>query len=151
QQAVSDAELLAKSGALVTFGIRPASPKTEYGYIQQGEAIALSNGAGYQVRRFVEKPDAEKAAALLADGSYFWNSGIFMFRASSFLEELSVHAPEMLAACRNALTSAQKEKDFHWLDEAAFSQSPSDSIDYAVMEKTRNAALVPVDFGWSDV
>ncbi len=144
--AVRTATAAAESGALVTFGIVPERPDTGFGYIQ-AEA-----GEGVQrVLRFVEKPDAATAQQYLDAGGYYWNSGMFMFRASRYLEELARFRPEILTAVRAAFDQAQRDGDFIRLDKDGFSASPSDSIDYAVMEKTDRAMVLPVDFGWSDV
>ncbi len=148
QRAVLRAVPHAMDGALVTFGIVPGSAETGYGYIQAGESYG--DGA-HKVSRFVEKPDAETAAAYLAEGGYFWNSGMFVFRASSWLSELERLRPDMLAACRQAVDGATGDLDFLRLDGAAFAASPADSIDYAVMEHTGNAVVLPVSFGWNDV
>ncbi|NTW69822.1 MAG: mannose-1-phosphate guanylyltransferase/mannose-6-phosphate isomerase [Chlorobiaceae bacterium] len=148
--AVSRGREAAEGGALVTFGIVPTSPETGYGYIR-----ASHNGAGDRgvcpVIEFVEKPCQEKAERYLASGDYFWNSGIFLFKAESYLQELEMNAPTITAACRNALENALEDLDFLRLDGDAFQASPSDSIDYAVMEKTDRAVLVPLDAGWNDV
>ncbi|MGF1607971.1 MAG: mannose-1-phosphate guanylyltransferase/mannose-6-phosphate isomerase [Kiloniellales bacterium] len=140
----------AAAGWMVTFGVKPQRPETGFGYIQVGEALAAPAGA-HQVARFVEKPDRATAEDYLAGGQHLWNSGMFLFRADRFVEELERFQPAMLEACRAALAQAQKDLDFLRLDEKAFAASPSDSIDYAVMEKTGRAAVVPVDIGWSDV
>lgn len=144
--AVRAASAAAEAGALVTFGIVPTGPETGYGYIKAaaGEGVRA-------VERFVEKPDAATAAAYVASGDYAWNSGMFLFRASAYLAELERHQPEMLAACREALARARRDVDFVRLDQAAFAASPSDSIDYAVMEKTAHAAVLAIDVGWNDV
>jgi mannose-1-phosphate guanylyltransferase/mannose-6-phosphate isomerase len=139
---------LAAAGKLVTFGIVPDRPHTGYGYIQRGD---LLHGSAATVRRFVEKPDAETASRYLASGDYFWNSGMFLFRASRFLDELGEFAPEILAGSRRALTEAVPDGSGLLLDEALFAATPSDSIDYAVMEHTLDAAVIPLDAGWSDV
>ncbi|GAB3750972.1 mannose-1-phosphate guanylyltransferase/mannose-6-phosphate isomerase [Lysobacter olei] len=146
RQAVEAASPAAADGALVTFGIVPAGPETGYGYIlaQAGDGVRT-------VEQFVEKPDLETAKGYVASGDYFWNSGMFLFRASAFLGELAAHQPAMLSACRDALARARRDEDFVRLDKAAFAASPSDSIDYAVMERTQAAAVLPVDVGWSDV
>ena len=147
RKAVTAAEAAAQAGRLVTFGIVPTGPETGYGYIK-----AVAGGEGVRaVERFVEKPDADTAAAYVASGDYFWNSGMFLFRASVYLAELERHQPAMLAACRDALAKARRDEDFVRLDKPAFSASPSDSIDYAVMEKTAEAAVLPIDAGWNDV
>ncbi|TCD47591.1 mannose-1-phosphate guanylyltransferase/mannose-6-phosphate isomerase [Chlorobium sp. N1] len=140
----------ARAGGLVTFGVVPTAPETGYGYIRAsgGEAGGLGPR---RVERFVEKPDRETAEGYLADGGYFWNSGIFLFGAGAFLSELASLAPEMAEACRRAVSGAKADLDFLRLDEDAFRSSPADSIDYAVMEKTGNAFLVPLDAGWNDV
>jgi mannose-1-phosphate guanylyltransferase/mannose-6-phosphate isomerase len=147
QAAVVAGRVAADAGKLVTFGVVPGRPETGYGYIRR------SNGSGpaYPVAEFVEKPDHETAVKYVASGEYFWNSGMFMFRARVYLEELKRHAPAILAACESAVTAASRDLDFTRLDPAAFAACPSDSIDYAVMEKTREAVVVPLDAGWSDV
>jgi mannose-1-phosphate guanylyltransferase/mannose-6-phosphate isomerase len=144
--AVGRAAAAAATGRLVTFGIVPTGPETGYGYIKAG--------AGDDVRaveRFVEKPDAATAQGYVASGEYFWNSGMFLFRASRYLEELGRHQPQMLAACRGAFDAARRDEDFVRLDKDAFAACPSDSIDYAVMEKTADAAVLPISVGWNDV
>ncbi len=135
---------LAQAGKLVTFGITPTHPETGYGYIQRGVTP-------YSMSRFVEKPDLETAQAYLSSGDYFWNSGMFMFRASRYLEELAKYQPAMLQACQAALAKGAQDMHFVRVDEAAFSACPADSIDYAVMEKTDSAAMVELDAGWSDI
>ena len=136
-------------GRLVTFGIVPDSPHTGYGYIQRG--VALEGCAASKVARFVEKPDAATAAQFLSSGDYFWNSGMFLFSARQFVEELGALRPDILSACERALTGGEHDLDFCRLDKAAFADCPSDSIDYALMEKTANAAVVPADIGWNDI
>jgi mannose-1-phosphate guanylyltransferase/mannose-6-phosphate isomerase len=136
-------------GRLVTFGIVPDSPHTGYGYIQRGDALAGTTAR--QVARFVEKPDAAAAQRFLAGGDYFWNSGMFLFAARQFVEELEHYRPDMLAACRRALEGGEHDLDFCRLDKAAFADCPSDSIDYALMERTPNAAVVPAEIGWNDI
>ncbi|MFC4525295.1 mannose-1-phosphate guanylyltransferase/mannose-6-phosphate isomerase [Dyella halodurans] len=137
---------VAEQDKLVTFGIVPKAPEIGYGYIK---AVA---GQGVRaVECFVEKPDLATAKAYVASGEYYWNSGMFMFKASVYLDALARYQPLMLEACRRALELAKRDNDFVRLDHEAFSASPSDSIDYAVMEKTENAAVVPLDAGWSDV
>ncbi len=143
--AVDTALVAARDRALVTFGVVPDRPETGYGYIK-------ASGAGASaVDSFVEKPDLETATRYLASGDYYWNSGMFLFRASRYLEELETLAPEMLAACRAAHAGITRDLDFLRLDEPAFASAPADSIDYAVMEKTAHACVVPLDAGWSDV
>lgn len=140
---------VANQGHLVTFGIVPSAPETGYGYIQRGEK--LNNNGAYQVARFVEKPDTQTAQQYLASGDYLWNSGMFVFPIQKLLEELEKFHPEILEHCREALTQAYSDLDFYRLHEESFAACPSLSIDYAVMEKTANAAVVPSDIGWSDV
>lgn len=136
--------------ALVTFGVLPAAPVTDFGYIRQGEALDPVDGC-YRVEKFVEKPDLATAERYVNDGRYFWNSGIVLFRAKDYLDELSKTSPEMLKHCRQAVERAQRDMDFFRLDPASFHEIEGDSIDYAVMEKTHNAVIVPVDMGWNDV
>jgi mannose-1-phosphate guanylyltransferase/mannose-1-phosphate guanylyltransferase/mannose-6-phosphate isomerase len=138
----------ARSGALVLFGIKPDSPATGYGYIRAGEPI---EGLVRRVDAFVEKPDLASAERYLADGRYSWNSGIFLLPATAVIAELEAHEPAVIAAARAALDAARRDMDFLRLDPEAFAQSPSISIDYAVMERTARAAVVPSSFGWSDV
>ncbi|HKY19300.1 MAG TPA: mannose-1-phosphate guanylyltransferase/mannose-6-phosphate isomerase [Rhizomicrobium sp.] len=147
-EAVTRAAAMAAQDHLVTFGITPDSPETGYGYICRGAALA---GNGFQVTRFVEKPDAATAARYVASGAYDWNSGMFLFKAAALLRELERLEPELLAHCRNALENGKKDLDFFRLEQTAFSQAKAISIDYAVMERTDKAAVVPVDMGWSDV
>ncbi|SLN68921.1 mannose-1-phosphate guanylyltransferase/mannose-6-phosphate isomerase [Oceanibacterium hippocampi] len=148
--AVDIAAEVAADDLLVTFGVRPHEAHTGYGYICRGDALEGRDGA-FRVARFVEKPDRATAEGYLADGRYLWNSGIFAYRAGTFLAEIERLQPDMLAACREAVAAAEKDLDFTRLEPEAFKRSPSDSIDYAVMEHTARAAVVPVDFGWSDV
>ena len=178
RQAIAAGMPLAEAGRLITFGIVPDKPETGYGYIKAGASLAergtrdvecetldsccchenlasrpssLVQDTAFGVAEFVEKPDLTTAERYLASGDYFWNSGMFLFRASRFLEELEKFAPEMLACCRQALEKAQQDLDFVRLDGEAFSACPKDSIDYAVMEKTDAAAVIPLDAGWNDV
>jgi mannose-1-phosphate guanylyltransferase/mannose-6-phosphate isomerase len=146
--AVTQAMPLAEQDWLVTFGIRPDRPETGFGYIRRAEAIG---GGAYRVEQFVEKPDQATAESYLADGSYDWNSGMFLFKASRYLEELAVHAPAMLAAVREAHANASADLDFVRIDHDSFARVPDNSIDYAVMEKTRHAAVIPVSCAWSDI
>ncbi|MFM9977414.1 MAG: mannose-1-phosphate guanylyltransferase/mannose-6-phosphate isomerase [Sphingomonadaceae bacterium] len=146
--AIAAALPLIDRGWLVTFGIAPDAPETGYGYIRVGEEI----GPGaHRVERFVEKPDAETAVSMLAQGGYVWNGGIFLFRADAYLRALADHAPAMLDAARAAMASASRENGRIVPDAEAFAASPSDSIDYAVMEKAERVAVVPVSMGWSDI
>jgi mannose-1-phosphate guanylyltransferase/mannose-6-phosphate isomerase len=147
-RAVSVAVPQAEQGRLVTFGIVPTFPATGYGYIQAGDRLTPSVRS---VRRFVEKPRRATAARYLRTGGYLWNSGMFVFSAAAVLEELEHHAPAVLAACRRAVDRAEHRNGFILLDEGSFASSPAISIDYAVMEKTTRAAVVPLDAGWSDV
>lgn len=137
----------AREGKLVTFGIVPRAPETGYGYIKVGEA----HGALSDVAAFVEKPDAATAQAYLDEGCYLWNSGMFMFKASVYLAELKQHRPDILSAVEKAFAQTSRDLDFTRVDAEAFAACPEDSIDYAVMEKTRDAVVVPLDAGWSDV
>ncbi|MBA4501509.1 mannose-1-phosphate guanylyltransferase/mannose-6-phosphate isomerase [Marinobacterium marinum] len=139
---------LAQQGKLVTFGIVPTHAETGYGYIEQGTAL---DTGGYIVSRFVEKPDQVTAEKYLSSGQYLWNSGMFMFRAGRYLEELERYRPDILAACRSALSNANQDMHFTRVDAEAFAVCPDDSIDYAVMEKTDSAVVVPLDAGWSDI
>ena len=148
QAAVRTALPLAEAGSLVTFGIVARRPETGYGYILRGAAVA--DGA-WAVERFVEKPALELAETYVASGDYDWNSGMFLFRASRYLEELEAHRPDILSACRAAFSQPQSDLDFVRVDEAAFKACPDESVDYAVMEKTQSAVVVPMDAGWSDV
>ena len=142
----------AARGALVLFGVEPDRPATGYGYILAGEPLdGDSTGGVRKVVGFVEKPDLATAEAYLADGSYSWNSGIFLLPAKAVIAELAAFSPEVLDAVSEALTAARTDMDFLRLDAEAFARSPSISIDYAVMEKTAAAAVVPVSFAWSDV
>ena len=148
--AVQQAAALVGQGSLATFGIVPTAPETGYGYIRSGAPIAgLENG--FAVDRFVEKPDRATAESFLAEGNYYWNSGMFLFRAQTYLSELAAFKPDIAAAAEAAVRLGYRDLDFCRLDEAAFSACPSDSIDYAVMERTSHAVVVPSDIGWSDV
>lgn len=146
--AVTRALPMAQAGWLVTFGIRPDRPETGFGYIRRAEALPVG---GFRVERFVEKPDAATAEGYVADGDYDWNSGMFLFKATRYLEELGEHAPDMLAAVRAAYASARTDLDFVRVDAELFAAVPDNSIDYAVMEKTQRAAVLPVSCGWSDI
>jgi mannose-1-phosphate guanylyltransferase/mannose-6-phosphate isomerase len=148
--AVKRAALMVEEGALATFGIVPQGPETGYGYIHRGVAVEGSDGC-YQVDRFVEKPDRATAQEFLRDGGYYWNSGMFLFRAERFLAELIRFRPEIAAATEAAVRLGYSDLDFCRLHEDSFNACPSDSIDYAVMEHTEHAVVVPADIGWSDV
>jgi mannose-1-phosphate guanylyltransferase/mannose-6-phosphate isomerase len=148
--AVDCAARAAAGGRLVTFGITPTGPETGYGYIKRGAALAGVAGA-YAIDRFVEKPDLATAKGYLAEGTWSWNSGMFLFPARLFLDELAAYEPEIAQAAKGAVGAAAADLDFLRLDEAAFKASPSKSLDYAVMERTTKAAVVPAALGWSDV
>ena len=150
QSAVTVAAQAATKGALVTFGIMPSAPETGYGYIKGGAALAGVAGA-FAVDRFVEKPDRATAESYLASGDYYWNSGMFLFSAKAFLDEMARLEPVMLDHCRRALVAAHRDTDFIRLDAEAFTSCPAQSIDYAVMEHAKTAAVVPVEMGWNDV
>lgn len=146
QTAVEQAVPAASDGALVTFGIVPDAPETGYGYIK------LGTGEGVRgVDEFVEKPDATTARGYLDAGCYVWNSGMFLMRASRYLDELGKYRPDILEACHRAFAGATRDADFLRLDQAAFEACPADSIDYAVMEETDAARVLPIDVGWNDV
>ena len=144
---VMNAIPLAEAGKLVSFGIVAHEPNTGYGYIKKGE----SQGPGFAVDAFVEKPSGEAAKRYLKSGDYLWNSGMFLFKASRFLQELKLHRPDIFEACQLSMKDIVKDNDFLRINEAAFDACPSDSIDYAVMEKTDDAVVVPMDAGWSDI
>jgi len=148
----------AREDFLVTFGIVPASPETGYGYIKKGAPLEGRAGSGegsaptaYAIERFVEKPDLKVAEGYVASGDYCWNSGMFMFKAAAVLGELKRYAPDMVVACENAMNSGREDLDFFRLNPDAFAACPSDSIDYAVMEKTEHGAMIPMDAGWNDL
>lgn len=144
---VMDAIPLAEAGKLVSFGIVAHEPNTGYGYIKKGE----SQGSGFAVDAFVEKPSIQVANKYLESGDYFWNSGMFLFKASRYLEELKKHRPDIYEACDLSMDGTSKDNDFLRVNESAFNACPSDSIDYAVMENTNDAVVVPMDAGWSDI
>ena len=148
QKVVRQAENLARQGNLVTFGIVPTEPETGYGYIKAGDK---KDEGAYEVASFVEKPDLITAQKYLDSGQYYWNSGMFVFKAGCYLEELEKFNPEMLAVCKEAFKLAEVDADFIRLDKDSFSQCPSDSIDFAIMEKTSKAVVVPLDAKWNDV
>ncbi|WP_336269494.1 mannose-1-phosphate guanylyltransferase/mannose-6-phosphate isomerase [Vreelandella arctica] len=148
--AVNRAAQAANEGALVTFGITPSAPETGYGYIKYAGQWQRHEGV-HSVAQFVEKPDHATAQAYVEDGHYLWNSGIFLFTAKAYLNELEGSNPEMVQAAKQALANNETDLNFLRLEKEAFSASPSDSIDYAVMEKTAHAAVVPVEMGWSDL
>ncbi len=150
QQAVRIALPAVQQGKLVTFGIVPSVPETGYGYIQRGPEAEAAAGL-FRIARFVEKPNLERAQQFLQSGDYLWNSGMFMFRAGRYLQELEKLAPQIARVCRAAFEKAASDLDFMRIDAKTFENCPSDSIDYAVMEKTSDAVVVPLDAGWSDV
>ena len=159
--AVSVGASMAEQGYLTTFGIAPTAPETGYGYIKVGKALPLSPMPGsasnespitnHEITAFVEKPDQATAESYLNNGGYLWNSGIFMMLASVWLAELERLRPDILAACTNAYSQGSRDSDFYRVGKDAFLRCPADSIDYAVMEKTDRAAVVPLDAGWSDI
>jgi mannose-1-phosphate guanylyltransferase/mannose-6-phosphate isomerase len=149
-EAMNHAVAAARKDHLVTFSIAPGSPETGYGYIRRGAPLPGLPGC-FTVARFVEKPDAATAEGYVASGDYGWNSGMFVFKASVFLSELERLEPELLAHCRAALQKAKQDLDFLRLDQTSFTSAKSISIDYAVMERTGKAAMVPVEMGWSDI
>ena len=150
-QAIETGRTIAAQGQLVTFGIVPDKAETGYGYIKRGEKLGSENEPAYRVGKFVEKPDVSTARKYLDSGEYYWNSGMFMFTASSILAELDHFSHGIYEAVRQSVANGTKDLDFCRLDEQAFTASPADSIDYAVMEKTDKAVVVPLDANWSDV
>jgi mannose-1-phosphate guanylyltransferase/mannose-6-phosphate isomerase len=156
-KAVALALECARGDALVTFGVVPASPETGYGYIKRGLGKrglgkrGAASGAAFNIERFVEKPSADKAREFLASGEYYWNSGMFLFRAQRYLDELKRLAPDIAVACADAFAGSRSDMDFMRVDAAGFGRCRSESIDYAVMEKTTSAVVVPLNAGWSDV
>ncbi len=161
-QALTTGAQFAEQGRLITFGIVPNAPETGYGYIRKGAAVQAGSTSKVQhqatdlamvaaIREFVEKPDRATAEKYVASGEYFWNSGIFMFKASQVLAEMKAHVPDIVSACEKALARGKADLDFFRLDPEAFKACPSDSIDYAIMEKTANGAMVPLEAGWNDL
>lgn len=148
-EAINTGMRLARENQLVTFGIVPGTPETGYGYIKMGEA--LGEASAFKVDRFVEKPDRTTAESYLADGKYLWNSGMFMFTAANYLQELKRYAPDIFETCHEAYAELERGEDFQLIPEAVFAACRSDSIDYAVMEKTESAVVIPLDAGWSDL
>ncbi|RUO26260.1 mannose-1-phosphate guanylyltransferase/mannose-6-phosphate isomerase [Aliidiomarina minuta] len=147
QKAIDKAAEFAEQDKLVTFGIVPTGPETGYGYIERGDEV----GTGYAVARFKEKPDLNTAQSYVDSGRFYWNSGMFMFKASRYIDELRKFRPDILSACEAALGQIDVDLDFVRVEKTAFEKCPDDSIDYAVMEKTSHAVVVPLDAGWSDV
>ncbi len=150
-EAIKRAATVAATGRLVLFGIKPAEPHTGYGYIKQGRALDQFPGAAFEVGGFTEKPNRANAERYLASGDYFWNSGIFVLSARTLIDEMARLAPEALAAARKAWEARADDLGFERLDREAFAKAPSISVDYAVMEKTNKAAMLPIDVGWNDV
>ena len=148
--AVRTASFAAADGALVTFGIKPSHAETGFGYIQRGKRFGTREGC-FNVEAFVEKPDATTAKSYVEDGGYDWNSGMFLFTAQAYLTELEQFEPDIVSGCRSAVKAASRDLDFIRLAEEPFAAIPSRSIDYAVMERTKHAVVVPADLGWSDV
>jgi mannose-1-phosphate guanylyltransferase/mannose-6-phosphate isomerase len=147
--AIVEGQHAAQDGYLVCFGIVPNAPESGYGYIQQGAAL---NGSGTRsVHRFIEKPDVSAAKNFVAQGGYYWNSGMFIFKCQDYIDELATYCPDILTACRASLAARSQDLDFCRLGVNAFTKCPSDSIDYAVMERTDRAAVAPVDIDWNDI
>ncbi|MFV8421770.1 mannose-1-phosphate guanylyltransferase/mannose-6-phosphate isomerase [Vibrio parahaemolyticus] len=147
EKSVLAAQLAAEKGKMVTFGIVPTHAETGYGYIRRGGKV----DEGFEVERFVEKPSKELALQYVEAGDYYWNSGMFMFKASRYLEELKLHRPDIYSVCEQAMKTTTGDLDFTRISEDIFNECPSDSIDYAVMEKTQDAVVIPLDAQWSDV
>jgi mannose-1-phosphate guanylyltransferase len=146
-EAVIRAIPLAEAGKLVTFGIVPSAPHTGYGYIKRGK----DTGEGFEVDAFVEKPSSDVAQDYFSSGDYYWNSGMFLFRASNYLEELKKFRPDILEQCQGSVMDVKTDLDFLRIDKDMFESCPAESVDYAVMEKTSHAVVVPMDAGWSDI
>ncbi|WP_345841986.1 mannose-1-phosphate guanylyltransferase/mannose-6-phosphate isomerase [Shewanella algae] len=146
---IEEAIAFAQEDMLITFGIVPTSAETGYGYIKRGEV--QGNNLGFDVAQFVEKPSLAAAQDYLSSGEYYWNSGMFLFKASIYLSELNRHRPDIFSACEQAMKATQFDLDFIRVDKQSFRNCPDDSVDYAVMEKTDKAVVVPIDCGWSDV
>ncbi len=147
---IKEAAKLAENNYLVTFGIIPNSPETGYGYIEQGDEIENSNN-GFKVQKFIEKPQKEKAEEFIKKGGFLWNSGIFLFKASVYLENLEKLQNNIFTSCKEAYEKSSINFGFRYLEKESFSKSDSDSIDYAVMEKSQNIAVIPINVGWNDV
>jgi len=147
-QAINIASNQAQEGKLATFGIVPTDANTGYGYIKSSKN---NNDGAYKVEEFVEKPDLQTAQAYLEQGNYLWNSGMFMFKAATLIDELATHSPEIVTSVNDAVNNAEQDLDFIRLDKKAFESSPSDSIDYVLMEKSNNVVVVPLDAQWNDI
>ena len=155
REAVNAAIPLAAAGKFVTFGIVPTHPETGYGYIRSGKALAtddsINNPFAFEVDEFVEKPDKEKAIEYVDSNNYYWNSGMFLFKASRYIEELGKYRPDILSSCQAAIDKSKADLDFVRVHVESFTSCPAESIDYAVMEQIDDAVVVPIDAGWSDV
>lgn len=151
RSAVARAAVVAEAGYLITFGVVPDAPETGYGYIRRGDPLNAAEDEAFAVAEFVEKPDRETACAYVDSGDYYWNSGMFLFRASLYLQQLEKFAPDMVQCCRAAFAAARVDLDFVRLGSEEFAACASDSIDYALMEKTSAAAVIPLDAGWNDI
>jgi mannose-1-phosphate guanylyltransferase/mannose-6-phosphate isomerase len=149
--AVRRATMVAETGRLVLFGIKPDEPHTGYGYIRQGKELDGFKGGAFQVQAFVEKPNRKTAEKYVADGGFYWNSGIFVLHVRTFIDELARLEPRVLEAARNGLANAHEDLGFLRLDRKSFAAAPSISVDYAVMEKTELSAMLPIDVGWNDI
>ncbi|MBU0455542.1 MAG: mannose-1-phosphate guanylyltransferase/mannose-6-phosphate isomerase [Gammaproteobacteria bacterium] len=148
-EAIKQANVFAEQGHLVTFGIQPSKPETGYGYIRKGKN--LHSGAAFEVQSFIEKPDLVTAETFVRSPNYLWNSGMFLFSAKSLLHEMEQYAPDILKACKTAMSTEKEDSDFCRFDADVFSKIPSLSVDYAVMEKTDHAVVVPLNTEWSDI
>jgi mannose-1-phosphate guanylyltransferase/mannose-6-phosphate isomerase len=147
-QAINIASKQARNGKLATFGIVPTSANTGYGYIKSSEE---NNDGAYKVEQFIEKPDLQTAEKYIEQGNYLWNSGMFMFQTNTLINELTTYSPDIVNAVNNAVNNATQDLDFIRLEKQAFESSPSDSIDYALMEKSNNVVVVPLDAQWNDI
>lgn len=148
-RAVEQGKVYVEQEQLVTFGIEPTKPKTGYGYIEKGDVFG--EDSGYKIKRFVEKPDKTTAEEYIKQGTFLWNSGMFMMKPQAYLTELSALSPDISKKSDEATTKAKKQKNFLYLNKKSFEECPNDSIDYAVMEKTQNAVVIPLSAGWNDV
>ncbi len=155
QATMAQAEKVARQGKLVTFGIPPERAETGYGYIRakgfDSDKTAFEAASAFEIAEFIEKPDIETAEKYLESGAYFWNSGMFMFQAKKYLEELEKFRPDIFTACKNAMRQTSKDMDFLRIDKHIFTACPTDSIDYAVMEKTKQGYVIPLNVPWNDI
>ena len=142
---------IANKNKITTFGIIPTSAETGYGYIESADNLNLKTLEGSKIKRFIEKPEKQVAEKFLKDKRFSWNSGMFVFKASVMIKELEIYSSEIVNNCRNSLKKFSVDLDFIRLNEREFSKCPSVSIDVAVMEKTKNGSVVPLDAGWSDI